>query len=145
MEESRIKTVFLKYSVLSSSDPSLLQLPLDHYKAAVLALSGNKPPKSAVQRLYSALCQEGRTMDLDTFTALQCEQDQILNNQGDVLKLVFQTMDLSCNGFVSKSDFVRCVREVMPRFRGAEQMFDKVDWDCDGRVSWRDFVSIMAG
>ena len=134
-DPERIRSVFQKYSTDSTS------LTQKQYKIAALAISGYKPSKSMVERLYRDL-NVGDTMDIDTFTRIQLEQAK-LRSTSETLKQIFQTFDWSCNGFISKSDFLRAVKEVMPNYSTAENLFDKADWDLDGRISWRDFVSLM--
>jgi Ca2+-binding EF-hand superfamily protein len=134
-DPERIRAVFKKYSPDSSS------LTCKQYKVAALAISGYKPSKSMVERLYRDL-DLGDTMDIDTFTRIQLEQAK-LRSTSETLKQIFQSFDRSCNGFISKSDFLRAVKEVLPSYSNAESLFDKADWDQDGRISWRDFLSLM--
>ena len=134
-DPERIRSVFLKYSTDST------HLTRQQYKLASLAISGYKPSKSMVERLYRDL-EVGDSMDIQTFSSVQLEQAK-LRSTSETLKQIFQTFDWSCNGFISKSDFLRAVNDVMPNFSGAENLFEKADWDMDGRISWRDFVSLM--
>ena len=134
-DPERIRSVFLKYSTNST------HLTRQQYKLASLAISGYKPSKSMVERLYRDL-EVGDAMDVQTFSSVQLEQAK-LRSTSETLKQIFQTFDWSCNGFISKSDFLRAVNEVMPNFSGAENLFEKADWDMDGRISWREFVSLM--
>ena len=130
-----IRAVFKKYSTDSTF------LTREQYKVAALAISGYKPSKTMVERLYRDM-EVGDTLDVDTFTRIQLEQAK-LRSTSETLKQIFQSFDWSCNGFISKSDFLRAVKEVMPNYSTAEDVFDKADWDQDGRISWRDFVSLM--
>ena len=134
-DPDRIKTVFQNYSTNST------HLTRQQYKLASVAISGYKPSKSMVDRLFRDL-NVGNAMDMDTFVSVQLEQAK-LRSTSETLKQIFQTFDWSCHGFISKSDFLRAVKEVMPNFSGVENLFDKADWDMDGRISWRDFISLM--
>ena len=132
----RITAVFRRYC-----NPDTALLSPAQYKLAALAISGYKPTKTMVQRLYRDLELES-SMELDTFSRIQLEQAK-LRSTTETLKQIFQAFDWSCNGFICKKDFLRALKEVMPNYSNSEQLFDKADWDKDGRVSWRDFTALM--
>ena len=148
----RVRNVFNKYCTVASTDTTNgtnIDTAIDNsflttqqYKVAALAISGYKPTKAMVERLYRDLDIPSGRMGQNTFIRIQLEQAK-LRSVTETLKQIFQAFDWSCNGFISRKDFVRAMGEVMPSYSNAEGLFDKADWDQDGRVSWRDFTSIM--
>jgi len=93
--------------------------------------------------LVSSRSPEGR-VDLRALEAYTVER-LCREDPGDVTRLVFKAFDARCAGFISRADlhhaFTNCAPSVARRT--IDEIFDEVDVDGDGRVSCKEFESMM--
>ncbi|KXS21675.1 EF-hand [Gonapodya prolifera JEL478] len=113
------------------------------FEVACAGLLGYTPSNLELDQLSRGHAFNKGDVTLPVFTELVSAR---LNwSEDDLLRETFLEMDLSRNGFISRRDFIQCVRRLCPRVPEARlrQAFAEVDGDGDGRVSFRDFDRMM--
>ena len=120
----------------------------EDYKVAILSLFGYKPSKNEVRAVWRDMPSrsggsQGR-LTKQQFVSLAAERIKQLDKEA-LARQVFLAFDVSCRGFLQREDCVRAFRSVAPRLATdrVPDLFREVDWNEDGRVSYRDFEIMM--
>mmetsp|Transcript_8236 Transcript_8236/g.21018 ORF Transcript_8236/g.21018 Transcript_8236/m.21018 type:complete len:155 (+) Transcript_8236:246-710(+) len=112
-------------------------------KCAVACLVGYKPSKVELGEILRAV-PEGSVLDEAAFTA--CMEWRLgIQDPDERIRQIFKSFDYRCSGFISSDDLLKVFTNCVPHIphETARQVFDEIDSDRDGRVSLREFVSIM--
>ena len=143
------------------------------YKVAVLELCGYKPSKYEIDAVWSKLspplasasnaqCPDAGTacevtdsvrdphfhqeaaMDQPTFVSMMVER-LAQKDKDELIRQVFIAFDVHLRGFITTSDCIQAFKEVSPHISEelVSRLFDEVDNDSDGRVTFRDFEMMM--
>lgn len=124
-------------------------LTAEDYKVAILSLFGYKPSRYEVDavlrdtRAPSSGSQGGVTKE--QFVSLAANRIRQEDKEA-LARQVFTAFDVACRGFVQSEDCLRVFRTVAPRLVATERvpdLFAEVDFNGDGRVSYRDFEIMM--
>ena len=124
-------------------------LTQEDYKVAVLELLGYKPSKFELSSVWAS-CQgggadqEGAGLDLETFARLMMDRLK-QKDENELIREVFVAMDVCQRGFLTLKECLGAFQQVAPQMRKelVSQLFEEVDSDGDGRVSYRDFEIMM--
>lgn len=132
----------------ATSDGQACLTPED-YKVAVLELLGYKPSKyelSSVWRSFvgEATDQEGAGLGLETFVSIMMDRLK-QKDDNELIREVFVALDVRQRGFLTERECHVAFEQVAPQLKKEviRQMFEEVDSDGDGRVSYRDFEIMM--
>ena len=121
-------------------------LTREDYKVAMLSLFGYKPSKYEVDSVWRDKCGslEGNLFK-ERFVSLAVERIKKLDKQS-LARQVFLAFDVPCRGFLQKEEWLRALQSVAPRLATGQvpNLFAEVDWNGDGRVSYRDFEIMMS-
>ena len=143
------------------------------YKVAVLELCGYKPSKYEINAAWSKLspppvtasntqCPDAGTtgnvitdstsdpsfqgvgMNQPTFVSMMVERLG-QKDKDELIRQVFIAFDVHLRGFITTSDCIQAFKEVSPHISEelVGRLFDEVDSDSDGRVTFRDFEMMM--
>lgn len=125
------------------------ELTPEDYKVAVLELLGYKPSKYELSSVWTsclgkAANQEGAGLGLETFVSIMIERLK-QKDENELIREVFVALDVCQRGFLTERECLAAFEQVAPQLRkeAARQMFEEVDSDGDGRVSYRDFEIMM--
>ena len=118
------------------------QLHPEDYKVAVLELLGYKPSKYEVSSVWKNAKGEG--LGLEAFVTLMVRRLQ-QKDRSELVREVFVALDAGQRGFITEQDCLKAFKEVAPQLRQerVSALFQEVDYDRDGRVSYRDFEAMM--
>lgn len=118
------------------------QLYPEDYKVAVLELLGYKPSKYEVSSVWKNAKGEG--LGLEAFVSLMMRRLQ-QKDGSELVREVFVALDAGQRGFITESDCLKAFKEVVPQLRQERvcALFQEVDYDRDGKVSYRDFEIMM--
>lgn len=121
----------------------------EDYKVAVLELFGYKPSKYELSNVWTRFCKhngegEGSGLDLDTFVSIMMERLK-QKDHNELIREVFMSLDVYQRGFITEQDCLGAFEQVAPQLRGeaVRPLFEEVDTNGDGRVSYRDFEIMM--
>ena len=122
----------------------------EDYKVAVLELLGYKPSKYELSSVWTkhkgAGQQEGAEsgLDLATFVSIMMERLK-QKDHNELIREVFMSLDVYQRGFITEQDCLGAFEQVAPQLRGevVRTLFEEVDTNGDGRVSYRDFEIMM--
>nr|CCA26279.1 EFhand domaincontaining protein C14orf143 homolog putative [Albugo laibachii Nc14] len=114
-------------------------------KCAVVAALGIQPSRLILSEIFahqfdSDSIQINRTEFLSTL------QDRFSNAKGmEYGRRLFKAMDLRCDGFISRENFISICGRYTPRLALSTVIaaFDEADSDRDQRVTYSDFERIM--
>ena len=131
-------------------------LTAEDYKVAILSLFGYKPSRYEVLGVWRDNCDAsggshgGLTKDQfvcltkDQFVSLVAQRIQRQDKDG-MARQVFLAFDVCCKGFLTERDCLRAFQSVAPHLATDRipDLFREVDWNRDGRVSYKDFELMM--
>lgn len=119
-------------------------LTRDELKLAIVELFGYKPSKYEVNEIFSkrANIWTGISQELfyGTIKSKLSSQDQ-----NDGIRQLFLACDTRCHGFITLED-AKSIFEKNASFIkhfDLQRMFEEVDRDNDGRISYRDFENMI--
>lgn len=118
-------------------------LTREDYKVAILSLFGYKPSKYEVQTVWKdEENQPGLTKQQFVSLVSQWVQEQ---DKNALTRQVFLAFDTCCHGYLTLDDCIRAFQSVAPHLDKDRipDLFCEVDWNEDGRVSYRDFEIMM--
>ncbi|EDV29665.1 uncharacterized protein TRIADDRAFT_18407 [Trichoplax adhaerens] len=119
-------------------------LSIDDLQVAMVAILGYKSNKLVI-RFNVAL----NNINITVCLLNACEDLLITKLQeydiNEKIKDIFMSFDAHCRGFLTLSDLMSVFDEVAPRISKATvtSIFRNIDFDEDGRVSYRDFEYMM--
>lgn len=113
-------------------------------KCAMASLTGYKPSKVEVENIMRGTKDE--QICLQVFQRHMEEKLAMLDPDERVRRL-FKAFDIRCCGFISRDDLRSVFAESLPSIpiTVVDEVFDEVDADGDGRVSCREFESMLRG
>ncbi|XP_046387604.1 EF-hand calcium-binding domain-containing protein 11-like [Ischnura elegans] len=113
------------------------------YKKAIIALFGEKPSKGEKEAIFG--CDRNRKLTLKDFTDIILSREKENNREQQIHKAFF-LFDLESKGFLVLEDFVKAQLNVFPHLshRVLEKAFSAADVNNDGRISYREFHSVMS-
>lgn len=125
----------------------------EDYKVAVLELLGYKPSKYELTSVWTRSCKHkgegqqegaGSGLDLDTFVSIMMERLK-QKDESELIREVFMSLDVYQRGFITEQDCLGAFEQVAPHLRAevVRPLFEEVDTNGDGRVSYRDFEIMM--
>ena len=123
-------------------------LTREDYKVAILSLLGYKPSVFEVSTVWknsSGVCERSQGgLTKEQFVCLTAQRIMDQDKDG-LVRQVFLAFDVCCRGFLNKQDCLRAVQSVAPHLASDRipALFREVDWNGDGRVSYRDFELMM--
>ena len=114
-------------------------------RAAHLALLGRLPSPLELDALLPKPPGGQARMELPEFCAAMAQRVRI-QDRDDLIRRAFRAFDADLKGFVSFVDLQRALEQVAPGLplHTATLIFAQVDADADGRVSYKDFHTMMA-
>ncbi|CAF1418869.1 unnamed protein product [Rotaria sordida] len=120
-------------------------LDREDIKVASIRLYGIKLDKYKIERLLSNIpnrTQPGLTLD-EFIDFVHSYNHQI--DREDQNREIFLILDRTCKGFLTKEDFIRAFERINIKLKTEtiDSAFKQLDVDGDGRVSYRDFDSMM--
>lgn len=125
------------------------QLAQEDYKVAVLELLGYKPSKYEVSSVWTsclgeAAHQKGAGLELEAFVSIMSNRLK-QKDENELIREVFVALDVSQRGFLTQRECLAAFEQVAPHLQKevVRELFDEVDCDGDGRVSYRDFEIMM--
>ncbi|KAG1677155.1 hypothetical protein FOA52_000961 [Chlamydomonas sp. UWO 241] len=111
------------------------------FKCAFAALTGVKPSRAHWDALpkdsHGRLCQAAFA---DAASRVLSDRDA-----ADATRQVFRAFDVRCAGFIARQDAHAVFSAAAPAVsaRVVDEVFDELDLDRDGRVSFTDFATMM--
>ena len=122
----------------------------EDYKVAVLELLGYKPSKyevASVWETYVGVASSHKgvgLLQLENFVSIMLERLQ-QKDKNELVREIFMTMDRTQRGFLTEADCLAVFGRVAPTLRKevVKVLFEEVDSDGDGRISYRDFEIMM--
>ena len=120
-------------------------LTREDYKVAILSIFGYKPSKYEVGSVWRDMCTSSEgNLSREKFVSLAVARIRALDKEC-MARQVFVAFDVTCRGFLQREDWLRALRSVAPRLATGQipDHFREVDWNGDGRVSYRDFEAMM--
>ncbi|RDD38559.1 EF-hand calcium-binding domain-containing protein 11 [Trichoplax sp. H2] len=154
-DKRRIKDLTYRYDIPLRINESLMQiisqcdadkkgyLSIDDLQVAMVAILGYKSNKGELEKLLSP------EFNFNGISLSACEDLLITKlqeyNINEKIKDIFMSFDAHCRGFLTLSDLMSVFDEVAPRISKATvtSIFRNIDFDEDGRVSYRDFEYMM--
>ena len=119
-------------------------LTKDELKLAVVELFGYKPCKYEVNEILSKEANISTGISRELFIDVMKSK---LSNQdpNDEIRQLFLACDTRCRGFITFEDAKNIFQQTAPFVKcfDFQRMFEEVDRDNDGRVSYRDFEHMM--
>lgn len=118
-------------------------LSREDLKIAVAEIFGYKPSKHEADQLMQRY-GESKGMSLSMFLAAMTEKLTKADQDQDI-RHTFMAFDSQCHGFLTVADLRKAVSCVAPHIPNhtIQSTFRELDGDGDGRVSYKDFDSMM--
>ncbi len=129
----------------NATRPGQEQLSREDYKVAVLELLGYKPSKYELASVWNCVGgEEGAGLGLELFMSIMMKRLKE-KDTSELVREVFVALDAGQRGFLTQSDCLAAFKRVVPQLRKerVSTLFQEVDSDGDGRVSYRDFGIMM--
>lgn len=137
----------------------------EDYKVAVLELLGYKPSKYEVENVWAVATGKGAIMEPETACNVGAEGVAVENFGGldlegfvsimlerlrgrdkdEVVQEVFMALDVTQRGFLTEVECLAAFKQVVPNMNKevVRGLFQEVDCNGDGRLSYRDFELVM--
>ncbi|CAB3979437.1 EF-hand calcium-binding domain-containing 11-like [Paramuricea clavata] len=119
-------------------------LTRDELKLAIVELFGYKPSKYEVNEILAKESNISTGISREFFTDIMKSK---LSSQdpNDEIRQLFIACDKRCRGFITFEDAKSIFKQTAPFVKhfDLQRMFEEVDRDNDGRVSYRDFEYMM--
>ncbi|CAF1270456.1 unnamed protein product [Rotaria sordida] len=120
-------------------------LDREDIKVASIRLYGIKLDKYKIERLLSNIPNRTHPgLTLDEFIDFVHSYNHQIDRE-DQNREIFLILDRTCKGFLTKEDFIRAFERINIKLKTEtiDSAFKQLDVDGDGRVSYRDFDSMM--
>ena len=126
-------------------------LSKEDYKVAAISLLGYKPTSCDTEEVWQSAKERACQLDAK-FRGIGREQFQDVMmkkmaalDDTELIHRMFMAFDVQCKGFLAYRDCLRAFREVLPHIQAkvVEDMFTEIDLDGDGRISYRDFETML--
>lgn len=121
----------------------------EDYKVAVLELLGYKPSKYELSNVWSACLgvgqeEAGTFMGIDAFVSYMTDRLK-RKDQDELIREVFVSLDVYQRGFLTERECLAAFQQVAPQMREevVKGLFAELDFNGDGKVSYRDFEIMM--
>eukprot|EP00241_Pyramimonas_parkeae_P009967 CAMPEP_0114234196 /NCGR_PEP_ID=MMETSP0058-20121206/5584_1 /TAXON_ID=36894 /ORGANISM="Pyramimonas parkeae, CCMP726" /LENGTH=115 /DNA_ID=CAMNT_0001345867 /DNA_START=265 /DNA_END=612 /DNA_ORIENTATION=- len=109
------------------------------------SLLGVRPSKAEVELVM----QQGEAEGKVEFAAFKKAMEEKLGavDPEEHVRRLFQAFDVRCQGFITRPDLHKIFAEFLSTIPPTvvDEIFEEVDTDQDGRVSYREFCAVMQG
>jgi Ca2+-binding EF-hand superfamily protein len=119
-------------------------LTRDELKLAIVELFGYKPSKYEVNEILSKESNISTGVSRELFSDI-AKAKLSSQDPNDEIRQLFLACDTRCRGFITIEDAKCIFKQTAPFVKcfDLQRMFEEVDRDNDGRVSYRDFEYMM--
>ena len=113
-------------------------------KLAIVELFGYKPSKYEVNEILSKESNISTGISRELFSNIM-KAKLARKDPNDEIRQLFLACDIRCRGFITFEDAKNIFKQTAPFVKhfDLQRMFEEVDRDNDGRVSYRDFEHMM--
>jgi Ca2+-binding EF-hand superfamily protein len=113
-------------------------------KLAIVELFGYKPSKYEVNEILSKESNISTGISRELFSNIM-KAKLASKDPNDEIRQLFLACDTRCRGFITFEDAKSIFKQTAPFVKhfDLQRMFEEVDRDNDGRVSYRDFEHMM--
>ena len=119
-------------------------LTREELKLAIVELFGYKPSKYEVNEILSKESNLSKGISRELFSNI-IKAKLSSQDPNDEIRQLFLACDMRCRGFINFEDVKNIFKQTAPFVKHFDlrRMFEEVDRDNDGRVSYRDFEHMM--
>ncbi|XP_028418965.1 EF-hand calcium-binding domain-containing protein 11-like [Dendronephthya gigantea] len=119
-------------------------LTRDELKLALIELFGYKPSKYEVNEIFSKQTNVSTGISRELFYGI-IKSKLSGQDQNDGIRQLFLACDTRCHGFITFEDAKSIFQKNAPFIKhfDLQRMFEEVDRDNDGRISYRDFENMI--
>mmetsp|Transcript_44341 Transcript_44341/g.84806 ORF Transcript_44341/g.84806 Transcript_44341/m.84806 type:complete len:159 (+) Transcript_44341:213-689(+) len=139
------RTQYIQESFRSFDENSKGWLSKSELKCAMASLLGVRPSKAEVELVM----QQGEAEGKVEFAAFKKAMEEKLGavDPEEHVRRLFQAFDVRCQGFITRPDLHKIFAEFLSTIPPTvvDEIFEEVDTDQDGRVSYREFCAVMQG
>lgn len=149
--DEMLKTECVRAFKQATRDGQSCLTPED-YKVAVLELLGYKPSKYEVENVWAFggvatpagnYCEDVG-LDIERFTSIMLKRLKE-RDKDELVREVYMALDVTQRGFLTEVECIAAFKQVLPSIKKevVRGLFQEVDINGDGKLSYRDFELMM--